>query len=76
MFAKNIDANYTWSYYFPLIVFALYIDMRVALTYKAHMVGMRDVSSSLEMGNESCGTIKVQETFLQALELYFIKKKQ
>jgi hypothetical protein len=32
-------------------------------------------ASPLKLGNESYGTIKVEEAFLRALEVYFKKKK-
>lgn len=32
-------------------------------------------ASPLKLRNESYGTIKVEEAFLRALEVYFIKKK-
>lgn len=32
-------------------------------------------TSPLKLGNESYDTIKVEEAFLRALEVYFIKKK-
>ncbi|CAI8748109.1 MULTISPECIES: hypothetical protein [Bacillus] len=32
-------------------------------------------ASPLKLGNETYGTLKVEEAFLQALESYFIKRK-
>lgn len=37
---------------------------------------MTKKSSPLKLGNETYGTLKIEEVFLQALELYFIKKKE
>ncbi len=36
---------------------------------------MTKKASPLKLRNESYGTIKVEEAFLRALEVYFIKKK-
>ncbi|BCC14002.1 hypothetical protein BC30048_4427 [Bacillus cereus] len=36
---------------------------------------MTKKTSPLKLGNETYGTLKMEEVFLQALELYFIKKK-
>ncbi|MHA4127039.1 hypothetical protein [Bacillus cereus] len=36
---------------------------------------MTSKTTSLKFGNEIYGTIKIEEAFLQALKLYFIKQQ-
>ncbi|MGH0543253.1 hypothetical protein ACQVPW_17225 [Bacillus cereus] len=36
---------------------------------------MTSKTSSLKLGNEIYGTIKIEEAFLEALKMYFIKQQ-